>query len=182
MNCCKIAHHEMYILYEDGRVYSEKLGIFLKPRLNPNGYLIVNLDRQQLSLHRLVCKHFVPNPYDYEQVNHKDGNKQNNHFSNLEWCTAQQNIEHALKTNLRKGFIPVSVKKELLSKVLAGATVLELSRDFPKTHPNTLNKMLREQAIKDGLLEQWTNEAKRKRKLVAKANLEKANAKNKENR
>ena len=182
MNCCKIAHHEMYVLYEDGRVYSEKSGIFLKPRLNSNGYLIVTLDQEQLSLHRLVCKHFVPNPYDYDQVNHKDGNKQNNHFSNLEWCTAQQNIEHAFKTNLRKEFIPVSTKRELLSKVLAGETVLELSKNFPNTHPDTLSRMLREQAIKDGLLEQWANEAKRKCRLVAIATLEKVNAKNKENR
>lgn len=172
----------MYTLYEDGRIYSERLGIFLKPRLNQNGYLIITLDKQEQLLHRLVCKHFVPNPYDYAQVKHKDGNKQNNHFSNLEWCTALQNIDHDLRTNLRNGFIPVSIKKELLSKVLAGATVLELSRDFPKTHPNTLNKMLREQAIKDGLLEQWTKEAKRKRQILAKANLEKINAKNKENR
>lgn len=64
MKYCKIAHHEMYLLYEDGKVYSEKLGIFLKPRKNLNGYLIVTLDKEQLSIHRLVAKHFIPNPYD----------------------------------------------------------------------------------------------------------------------
>lgn len=178
MKSCKIANHELYTLFEDGSIFSGILGIYLQQRTNNNGYKVVTLNKEQLLVHRLVAKHFLPNPYDYLQVNHIDGNKENNHVSNLEWCSAKENIEHALKTGLRKGFIHVEIKQKLLKRVLAGETVLEVSKELPNTHPNTLNRMLRKQAIKDGLLEEWTKEAKRKRKITAIKNLEKVNAKN----
>lgn len=53
-------------------------------------------------MHRLVAYHFCDG-YDKELVvNHKDGNKQNNHSNNLEWVTRSQNDLHAYKRNLRK--------------------------------------------------------------------------------
>ena len=45
-------------------------------------------------VHRLVAKCFVPNPNNLATVNHKDGNKQNNHADNLEWMTQRQNVRH----------------------------------------------------------------------------------------
>jgi hypothetical protein len=53
-------------------------------------------------LHRLVAEHFVPNPHDKKFVNHIDGNKENNHASNLEWVTHQENIRHSVNTLGRK--------------------------------------------------------------------------------
>lgn len=52
------------------------------------------------SIHRLVANHFLKNRYGKPFVNHKDGNKLYNHFSNLEWCTAKENTSHAIKNNL----------------------------------------------------------------------------------
>ena len=52
------------------------------------------------TIHRLVAEHFIPNPNNLPEVNHKDGNKLNNKVDNLEWCTAQQNRIHALSTGL----------------------------------------------------------------------------------
>jgi hypothetical protein len=52
-------------------------------------------------VHRLVSETFIDNPYNYPHINHIDGNKANNHYSNLEWCTSSQNSIHAFKTGLR---------------------------------------------------------------------------------
>ena len=70
------------------------------------GYLRVGLlkngKRKLLSIHRLVAEHFIPNPLNKPEVNHRDGNKENNHFSNLEWVTPAENTQHAESLRLRK--------------------------------------------------------------------------------
>jgi len=51
-------------------------------------------------VHRLVAEAFIPNPDNLPCINHIDGNKLNNQASNLEWCTYQQNMQHAVRTGL----------------------------------------------------------------------------------
>lgn len=72
-----------------------------KPFFTNKGYVQVALchsgKRKNFFIHRFVAIHFIPNPNQCPQVNHKDGNKTNNAFSNLEWCTASENRIHAVR-------------------------------------------------------------------------------------
>ena len=93
-----------YDIYEDGRVFSHYRDRFLTIQHNVDGYCYVTLSNNGKSkmyfVHRLVAMCFVPNPNNYPEVNHIDGNKDNNFWANLEWCTAWYNNCHARKTGL----------------------------------------------------------------------------------
>lgn len=69
-----------------------------------NGYVYVQLTKNSKGftkkVHRLVAQTFISNLDNLPQVNHIDGNKQNNNVENLEWCTQSQNIQHAYKNGL----------------------------------------------------------------------------------
>lgn len=78
----------------------------MKSRINKRGYSIIGIrdyegKQKMFLIHRLVAIHFIDNPDNKRYVNHKDGNKQNNHVSNLEWCTQSENQIHAYETGLQ---------------------------------------------------------------------------------
>lgn len=58
--------------------------------------------KKNTSVHRLAALAHIPNPNNHPVVNHKDGNKLNNHIDNLEWCTYSENTIHSLTIGSRK--------------------------------------------------------------------------------
>lgn len=123
-----------YYIRDDGQVYSFRRGgkyCKMRPYPNGKGYPRVQLgDGSRYFIHRLVASNFLVNDKGYSQVNHKDGNKENNRVTNLEWCTAKQNIKHAWKTGLIKKYHGNRGKKRKpISQYDLGGVLI-------KTHPS----------------------------------------------
>jgi len=103
-----------YAISEDGEVISYQnplKDLIMKFCIN-NKYMALKLVRDDgkqktMKVHRLVALTYLDNPNNYPEINHKDGNRYNNHYSNLEWCTQEQNNNHAKTNNLynKKGII-----------------------------------------------------------------------------
>lgn len=92
-----------YIIFEDGRCYSNKSHKFLTPQMSskyPTYNLTINGKKRKTKVHRMVAIAFIPNPENKPHVNHIDGDTHNFNVSNLEWATAQENSLHAHKTGL----------------------------------------------------------------------------------
>lgn len=108
-----VVGHEMYSVTNKGRVYNEKRGKFLKPSVNSSNYKKVVLNGKNLYVHRLVAEAFCDNPDNLCEVNHKDGNKWNNNYTNLEWVTKSENAQHAFDMGLRtiSGYTRYKVSK-----------------------------------------------------------------------
>lgn len=96
-------YDENYLINTKGEIYSLYTNKFLKPTKNKRNYLYVTLKgNKKFKLHRLVALVFIPNENNLPEINHKDGNKQNNCVENLEWCTNEYNKKHASKLGLLK--------------------------------------------------------------------------------
>lgn len=82
------------------RYHNTKGSFIMKPSIDKKGYARVQLSeptRTRMLVHRLVAQHFIPNPNNYDIVNHLDNNPSNNYVDNLEWTTYSGNLKHAQK-------------------------------------------------------------------------------------
>lgn len=70
----------------------------MSPKNSSDGYYTISFSKDNfqktMRIHVLVAQYFVPNPNNYPEVNHKDFNRKNNRWDNLEWCTHQENIRY----------------------------------------------------------------------------------------
>lgn len=107
-------NYPRYAVTKDGKVWNTKRHTFQKLNHNHRGYWQVKLCEKgkykSFLVHRLVAEAYLEKPKGATIVNHKDGNKKNNHVDNLEWCTAQDNTDHAmLNGNFKAKLTPEDV-------------------------------------------------------------------------
>ena len=135
-----------YKVSDTGIVWNKEKDVEVRTR-NRNGYIGVTLFndgyRKDENVHRLVAKAFLIGEPDQDQVNHKDGNKSNNHVDNLEWCTLSENRQHAYDNGLqhgRKGSKHHGAKftedeiREIKRKLANGYGVTKLARELGVSH------------------------------------------------
>ena len=92
----EIDNYSNYLIYSDGRVYSKKRNIFLKPNINSRGYLQVllynNKKSKTFSIHRLIAEYYIPLLDGKDQVDHKNRIKDDNRIENLHWVNRSENM------------------------------------------------------------------------------------------
>lgn len=96
----------LYEVSNLGKVRSTQKTLKPTEHNGKQSYLYVTLSKNGVThkffVHRLVADAFIVNPENKKQVNHIDGNPQNNHVGNLEWVTNAENTLHAYKIGLNK--------------------------------------------------------------------------------
>ena len=89
-----------YYITKDGKVFRN--GTEKKTSLSNKGYKLARFSvfgkGKNYNLHRLVAELYVDNPQNKPCVNHIDGNKLNNHYTNLEWVSWKENMNHKIYT------------------------------------------------------------------------------------
>ena len=147
-----------YLLSNTGLIFSEKLNRELRPWLNEQGYLVISLwiDGEKIleRVHRLVALVFHGKPEEKLTVNHKDGNKLNNHESNLEWLSKTDNLKHAWKTGLMpkgsESYLSVLKEEDVVAikqMFAEGLSNIEITNRFP-VGKSTISKIRQKQIWK----------------------------------
>lgn len=156
---------DYYVVYSDGRVYSEKSKIFLKQSKDKYGYAVirpVGKDGKPKNrfIHRLVLGCYADHKNrENLTVNHIDGDKLNNRLENLEWATIEENNLHAIATGLngKTGDKNPNAKLSLsdvetILTLLESKNCSEIAREFgvtPKTISNIKHRNTFKQEIEE---------------------------------
>jgi hypothetical protein len=85
-------------------------------------------------IHRLVADAFVANPENKPYVNHIDGNKRNNHYTNLEWVTNQENIRHHIATGGNRNHVALHFMNSETGETLYFPNMNRAAKHFNKAN------------------------------------------------
>ena len=129
-----------YQVSKSGKIRNKKTKRILKPQTSKFGYQILTVrpnknEQINIRIHQIVAETYIgekPNGY---VVNHKDGNKKNNNYKNLEYVTSSENNIHALKKGLRKKASNLKPKRGEESKLhkLTEKEVIKIIEERYKT-------------------------------------------------
>lgn len=139
-----------YLVPDTDNVYVSRSGNILGRQLgvdvDPDKYTYVNIENKTYLVHRLVAKTFLPIPAALAGkeviINHKDGNKRNNHVDNLEWCDYRHNLVHAYATGLKVDVREVHVMDIRTREVTIYYSLGDCARSFDVKAP-TIHYCLR---------------------------------------
>lgn len=149
----------LYEVSDLGNVRSLRRNRLMKPYKMPNGYLHVALTKDRicssLRIHRLVANEFIPNPLDLPEINHLDGNKENNQLTNLQRVNRSENMIHALENNLTsaKGETHYRARltelevKEIREKYSKGSKQIRLAEEYGVSD-KTIHKIVKNKGWK----------------------------------
>lgn len=128
-----------YCVLNTGDVFSMYTMSYLQGAHSVDGYKKVGMiadtgNWMSALVSRLVATAFIPNPENKPEVNHKNGDKDNNHVSNLEWVFPWENVQHALKNGLRKSALSDELIHQICQCLQRGDRVVDIMRklDVPK--------------------------------------------------
>lgn len=140
---------EKYDVNENGIVKNTVTGKTYLGKPDKRGYLRVdgsiNGKRIIIFPHRAVAELFVPNPDNKPQVNHIDGNKLNNLYTNLEWVTCKENTIHAVKIGLISSYTQggkACVQKDKNGNIVNTFNSITEASKFLGVAHSTVNKVL----------------------------------------
>lgn len=108
--------NDKYEASNDGRIRNARTKREVKQFVGKDGYLRTQVAGKTRLVHRLIGSAFLSKDPERDFINHKDGNKQNNNISNLEWVTRSENEYHAYATGLRDNPLGEKNPKCVLSR------------------------------------------------------------------
>lgn len=135
-----VGYEDKYLVSDWGNIFSIRANRKLSLKRNHDGYLRIQLWNKQVnqyrSVHVIEMEAFIQKPYDGAVVNHIDGNKHNNHLSNLEWVSQLENIQHAWASGLstRKNHGKIVYIHDSTNHVYAYGNATETSEILGKSY------------------------------------------------
>ncbi len=120
------------IVTKEGKVI-KKDGNPYKTFINNNGYECLKITRKHYLIHRLVAKEYCIGYSEGLVVNHKDGNRLNNHYTNLEWVTTKENVQDAIN----RGTFNIHSAHEVAWKNHKKKTIAILPNGIQKRYDST---------------------------------------------